>query len=39
MLVFFTPGGAEEFWLEVGEETTEDNIAVWWSEEQFKAIE
>ncbi|SDP42787.1 hypothetical protein SAMN05421507_108149 [Lentzea jiangxiensis] len=39
MLVFFTPGGAEEFWLEVGEEATEDNIGVWWTEEQFEAVE
>ncbi|GGP66538.1 cupin domain-containing protein [Saccharothrix coeruleofusca] len=39
LLVFFTPGGAEDFWLEVGEPPTPRNIGVPWNEEQFKAIE
>ncbi|MEV6712751.1 cupin domain-containing protein [Lentzea sp. NPDC051208] len=38
LLVFFTPGGAEELWLEVGEEATKDNIGVPWSDRQFEAI-
>lgn len=39
LLVFFTPGGAEEFWVEVGEPPTPENIGVPWTAEQFATID
>jgi hypothetical protein len=38
MLVFFTPGGAEELWLELGEEPSEESVGVRWTEQQLQTI-
>ena len=39
ILVFFTPGGAEEFWVEVGEDFRPESVGQPWTIDKFAALE